>query len=59
MFKTHVAEIPYVVMIHPLTTLEYWYDRLPMGSSNSPGISGHLGAAFLWLIIMSYRVVQI
>jgi hypothetical protein len=38
-------------MIHPTTALEYWYSRLPMGASNSPGISGRYGAAFLWTVV--------
>jgi hypothetical protein len=39
MFKTVAAERPYMGSIHPLTELAYWYDRLPMESSNSPGNS--------------------
>jgi hypothetical protein len=51
MFKTVAAERTFMGIIHPLTELEYWYDRFLIGSSNSPGNSGHLGAAFLQLII--------
>jgi hypothetical protein len=45
-------------MIHPRTQDEYWYDRLPMGSSNSPGISGHFGTSFLRVIIDNCKEFQ-
>jgi hypothetical protein len=58
MFKTVVAERPFVGMIYSLAELEYWYDRLPMGSSNSPGISGRFGVASLRLIIDNFHEFQ-
>jgi hypothetical protein len=58
MFKTVVAERPFVGMIRPLTELEYWYERLPMGLSNSPGISRRFGMAFLGLIIENCHEFQ-
>jgi hypothetical protein len=51
MFKTLGEERSYLGVIHSTTALEYWYSRLPMGSSNSPGISGRYGAAFLRTVV--------
>jgi hypothetical protein len=58
MCKDMATERPYMGMIHPLTELEYWYNRLPMGSNNSPGISRRFGAAFLRLIIDNCQEFQ-
>jgi hypothetical protein len=58
MFKTVPAEILYKGMIDPLKELEYWYDRLSMGSSNSPGISRRFGAAFFRLSIDNCQEFQ-
>jgi hypothetical protein len=45
-------------MIHPLTDLEYWYDRSPMGLSNFTGIIGRFGGTCLCLIIDNCRELQ-
>jgi hypothetical protein len=47
MFLTVDEERQFVGLIHPDTGDHYWYTRLPMGSSNSPAVSGRFGAASL------------
>jgi hypothetical protein len=50
MFLTVNEERRFMDLIHPDTGYHYWYNRLPMGSSNSPSVSGRFGAAFLRLV---------
>jgi hypothetical protein len=45
-------------LIHPETGDLYWYTRLPMGSSNSPAVSGRFGAAFLHIIFQEVEEMQ-
>jgi hypothetical protein len=45
-------------IIHPYIGDHYWYTRLPMGSSNSPVVSGTFGAAFLRLICQEVEEMQ-
>jgi hypothetical protein len=45
-------------LIHPDTEDHYWYTRLPMGSSNSPEVSGRFGVAFLSLIFQEVEEMQ-
>jgi hypothetical protein len=45
-------------LIHPDTGDHYWYTHLPMGSSNSPAVSGRFGAAFLRLICQEAEEMQ-
>lgn len=51
MFRTKPDERKYMGLIHPVTGEHLWYERFPMGSSNSPGASGRFGAAFLREVI--------
>ena len=46
MFRTAVKERMYLGLIHPVTGEHYFYDRLPMGTRNSPAASGRFGASF-------------
>ena len=46
-FKMCVSERKLLGLIHPGTGVHYRYRGLPMGSANSPAISGRLGASFL------------
>jgi hypothetical protein len=50
MFLTVDEERNFMVLIHPYTGDHYWYTHFPMGSSNSPAVSGRFWAAFLRLI---------
>jgi hypothetical protein len=45
-------------LIHPDTGDHYWYTRLPMGSSNSPAVSGRFGTAFLRLVCQEVEEMQ-
>jgi hypothetical protein len=49
------GERRFMGLIHPDTGDHYWYTRLPMGSSNSPAVSGRFGAAFLRLIFKKWN----
>jgi hypothetical protein len=51
MFRTRPDERKYMGLIHPVTGEHLWYERFPMGSTNSPGASGRFGAAFLREVI--------
>lgn len=51
MFRTKPDERKYMGLIHPVTGEHLWYERFPMGSTNSPGASGRFGAAFLREVI--------
>lgn len=50
MFLTVESERNFLGLIHPGTGVHYRYRRLPMGSTNSPGIAGRFGSAFLRLL---------
>jgi hypothetical protein len=58
MFITVDEERRFMGTIHPDTGDNYWYTRLPMGSSNSPVVSGRFGAAFLRLIFQEVEEMQ-
>jgi hypothetical protein len=58
MFLTVDEERKFMGLIHSDTGDHYWYTRLPMGSSNSPAISGRFGAAFLHLIFQEVEEMQ-
>jgi hypothetical protein len=58
MFLTVDEERRFMGLIHPDTGDHYWYTRLPMGSSNSPAVSGRFGAAFLRLIFQEVEEMQ-
>jgi hypothetical protein len=45
-------------LIHPYTGYHYWYNRLTMGSSNSPAVSGRFGAASLLLVFQEVEEMQ-
>jgi hypothetical protein len=51
-------ERKFMGIIRPYTGDHYWYTRFPMGSSNSPAVSGRFGAAFLRLICQKVEVMQ-
>jgi hypothetical protein len=50
MFLTLDEERKFMGLMHPDTGGHYWYTCLPMGSANSPAVSGRFGAAFRRLI---------
>jgi hypothetical protein len=58
MFLTVDEERQFMGLIHPDKLYHYWYTRLPMGSSNSPSVSGRYGAAFLGLIFQEVDEMQ-
>jgi hypothetical protein len=58
MFLTVDEERKFIGTIHPDTGDHYWYIRFPMGSSNSPAVSGRFGAAFLRLIFEEVEEIQ-
>jgi hypothetical protein len=58
MFLTVDDEGKFMGLIHPDTGDHYWYTRFPMGSSNSPAISGRFGAAFIRLICQEVEDIQ-
>jgi hypothetical protein len=58
MFLTVDEERQFMGLIHPDTGDHYCYTRLPMGSSNSPAVSGRFGAAFLRLIFQEVEEMQ-
>jgi hypothetical protein len=58
MFLTVDEEQKCMGLIHPDTGDHYCYNRLPMGSSNSPSVSGRFGAAFLCLICQEVEEMQ-
>jgi hypothetical protein len=58
MFLNVKEERKFMGLIHPYTGDHYWYTRLPMGSSNSPAVSGRFGAAFLRLICQEVEVEE-
>jgi hypothetical protein len=58
MFLTVNEEREFMGLIHPDTGYHYWYTRLPMGSSNSPAVSGRFGAAFFSLICQEVEEMQ-
>lgn len=47
MFATREDERHLMGMLHPSTNAPLWYQRLPMGTRNSPAASGRFGASFL------------
>jgi hypothetical protein len=58
MLLTVDEERKFMGLIHPDTGYYYWYTNLPMGSSNSPAVSGRFGAAFLRLICQKVEEIQ-
>jgi hypothetical protein len=58
MFLTVYEELKFMGLIHPDTGDHYCYTRFPMGSSNSPAVSGRFGAAFLRLIFQEVEEMQ-
>jgi hypothetical protein len=57
-FFTVDEERQFMGLIHPDTGDLYWHAHLPMGSSNSPAVSGRFGAAFLYLIFQEVEEMQ-
>jgi hypothetical protein len=57
-FLTVNEERTFMGLIHPYTGYYYWYTRLPMGSSNSPAVSGRFGSDFLRLICQEVEEMQ-
>jgi len=49
-FPTAPGDRPYLGVRHPTTGLLYWYLGLPMGSANSPAVTGRMGSAFIRLM---------
>jgi hypothetical protein len=58
MFLTVNEERRFMGLIHPDTGDHYWFTRFPMGSSNSPAVSGRFGAAFLCLVCQEVGEMQ-
>jgi hypothetical protein len=58
MFLTADEERQFMGLKHPYTGDLYWSTRLPMGSSNSPAVSGRFGAAFLRFIFQEVEEMQ-
>jgi hypothetical protein len=58
MFLTLDEERKFMGVIHPYTGDHYWYTHLPMGSSNSPAVSGIFGAVFLRLVCHEVEDMQ-
>jgi hypothetical protein len=58
MLLTVDEERRFMGLLHPDTGYHYWYTRLPVGSSNSPAVSGRFGAAFLRLIFQEVEEMQ-
>jgi hypothetical protein len=58
MFLTLYEERRSMGLINPYKGYNYWYTRLPMGSSNSPAESGRFGEAFLHLIFQEMEETQ-
>lgn len=50
MFLTKPGERPHLGILHPATREPYWYEWLPMGTCNSPGVAGHFGVSFLQVL---------
>jgi hypothetical protein len=49
-FSTHLADRPYLGVVHPISsTLLQWFG-LPMGAANSPSLGGRYGLTFLCLL---------
>jgi hypothetical protein len=57
-YLTVDEERQFMGLIHPDTGDQYWYTRLPMGSSNSPAVSGRFWVAFLRLIFQEVEQMQ-
>ena len=53
MFKTSVSERRFLGLLHPVTGEHYFYDRLPMGTRNSPTASGRFGLSFVRYLLES------
>ena len=58
MFRTQDEEKKYLGLIHPRDNSMWVYETLPMGTRNSPGISGRFGAAFLRRVIDKFPTFQ-
>jgi hypothetical protein len=58
MFLAVDEERKFMGLIDPDTGDLYWYTHLPMGSSNSPAVSGRFGAALLRLIFQEVEEMQ-
>jgi hypothetical protein len=58
MFLNVDEERSFMGLIHPDTGDHYWYTRFPMGSSNSPEVSGRFGASSLRLICQELEEMQ-
>jgi hypothetical protein len=58
MFLTVDEERQFMGIIHPYTGDHYGCTRLPMGSSNSPAVSGRFGAAVLLIIFQEVEEMQ-
>ena len=58
MFLTQEEEKKYLGLIHPRDDSLWVYGTLPMGTRNSPGISGRFGAAFLRRVIDKFPTFQ-
>jgi hypothetical protein len=58
MLLTVDEERNFMVLIHPDRRDNYCYTRFPMGSSNSPAVSGRFWAALLHLIFQEVEEMQ-
>ena len=58
LFLTAREERKFLGLIHPGTEELHFYDKLPMGTCNSPGASGRFGAAFLRIILRDCPLFQ-
>ena len=51
-------ELPYLGLLYPGTNEPFVYDRLAMGTCNSPGGSGRLGTAFIRHVLETSPIFQ-
>ena len=57
-FLNHPSEHQFLGVSHPGTRVVYIYDRLPMGTCNSPGVFGQFGTAFVRIVSDSSPVFR-
>jgi hypothetical protein len=58
MFPSVPLERKSMGLIHPKTGVHYWYATCPMGTCNSPGVSGRFGNAFIRMLNSSCKVFR-
>ena len=58
MFPTCKDKHEYLGLVHPGTENMHFYTTFPIGTCNSPGVSGCFGVAFIRLVIERFLVFQ-